>query len=292
MVSRLMCLLAALLLPAAALAAPTPAPVQMPHISVLATGTGSPVILIPGLSSPRAVWDGVTPALVATHRVYLVQINGFGGDAPGANLKPGVLDGSVAELSAFIAHERLGAPAVVGHSLGGLVALMLARAHPEQVGRLMLVDTLPFVGTLLGPNATVATLAPRATAIRAQMIAAYGKPAPEAARATAASLAAKPESRDKVAAWVAAADTRVAGEALYEDFGTDLRGSLAAITMPITLVYPLPNGVPRERVDALYHDAYRAAPHVQIVGVADSAHFVMLDQPEAFQAALTAFLAR
>ena len=64
---------------------------RMPHISVVATGKGSPVILIPGLSSPRTVWDGVVPGLVKTHRVYVVQVNGFAGDAPGANLSPGVI---------------------------------------------------------------------------------------------------------------------------------------------------------------------------------------------------------
>jgi hypothetical protein len=62
----------------------------MDHITVKLMGTtGSPVFLIPGLSSPRAVWDGIAPELAKSHRAYLVQVNGFGGDAPGANLNPG-----------------------------------------------------------------------------------------------------------------------------------------------------------------------------------------------------------
>ena len=68
---------------------------QMSHISVVSIGKGTPVILIPGLSSPRTVWDGVVPGLAKTHRVYVVQVNGFAGDAPGANLSPGILDGIV-----------------------------------------------------------------------------------------------------------------------------------------------------------------------------------------------------
>ena len=54
----------------------------MDHISIETIGKGSPVILIPGLSRPRAVWDGVAPELAKTHRVILVQVNGFGGDDP------------------------------------------------------------------------------------------------------------------------------------------------------------------------------------------------------------------
>ena len=45
-------------------AAASAAEVRMDHISVTETGKGSPVILIPGLSSPRAVWDGVVPDLL------------------------------------------------------------------------------------------------------------------------------------------------------------------------------------------------------------------------------------
>src|SRR6478736_3815268 len=92
---------------AAAGSAPATGEVRMDHISVTETGKGSPVILIPGLSSPRAVWDGVVPALARTHRVYVVQVNGFGGDDPGANLSPGILDGIVADLHALIGREGI-----------------------------------------------------------------------------------------------------------------------------------------------------------------------------------------
>jgi pimeloyl-ACP methyl ester carboxylesterase len=284
---------------------PTPAPaatahhaaaaataIQLPHISVEVMGKGSPVILIPGLSSPRAVWDGVAPELAKTHRVYLVQVNGFGGDDPRDNIKPGVLAGIVEDIHALIAQEKLKHAAVVGHSMGGLAGLMLAKAHPEDVARLMVVDSLPYIGTLFAPNATVAAIEPQAAAIRDQMLASYGKPAnAAAAEATANRLALKPESRAKVSAWVQASDARVTGLALYEDMTTDLRPDLASIATPVTLVYPWSAAVPKERADALYRGEYAKAPHVTFVDVGDAAHFVMLDQPEAFRAALAAFLA-
>ena len=93
--------------PMPAVAAAASAEVRMDHISVVTMGKGSPVILIPGLSSPRAVWDGVAPNLAKTHRVVLIQVNGFAGDDAGANLKPGVLDGVVADLDAYIARNQL-----------------------------------------------------------------------------------------------------------------------------------------------------------------------------------------
>ena len=274
-----------------------PAPVAdvvsatLPHISITAIGSGPPVVLIPGLASPRAVWDGIAPTLARTHRVILVQVNGFAGDAPGANVGPGVLDGVVADLHGWLAAQNLARPAVIGHSLGGLVGLMLARAHPEDVGRLMLVDTLPWYGMVFGPGATVDAVAPRAVAMRDAMAASYGKPAdPALAAATAARLALMPGARATVAGYAARSDSRVTGEAMYEDFITDLRPAMTTITTPITLIYPTSAAMPREQADAFYRSAYASAPHVTYVPVADSGHFVMLDQPAAFAAAVDGFV--
>jgi pimeloyl-ACP methyl ester carboxylesterase len=262
----------------------------MDRISIEVTGKGSPIFLIPGLASPRATWDGVVPELAKGHTVYLVQINGFGGDAPGANLTPGILDGVVAELDGYIVKNNIKGAAVVGHSLGGLVGLMFAKAHPDRLSRLMVVDSLPFYGMLFGPTATVAMVEPQGKAMRDQIAATYGKPAnPVSAEGVANQLALKPESRAKVKAWVMAADPRVSGEAMYEDLTTDLRPDMAAIRTPITLVYPWNASVPKPAADAMYKGAYSAAPNMTYVDVGDSAHFVMLDQPAAFAAALTAF---
>lgn len=274
-------------------AAAAGAQVRMDHISIVATGHGSPVILIPGLSSPRAVWDGVAPGLVKDHRVIVVQVNGFGGDDPGANTRPGILDGVVADLDRYMGQNKLQDAAVVGHSMGGLVGLMLAKAHPEDVGKLMVVDSLPYIGDIFLPGATVAQVEPQAKMLRDKEVASYGKPADEAgATATANGLALKPDSRAKVTAWVEQADPRVSGQAMYEDMTTDLRPDMAAIATPITLVYPWSEQLPKDRADAFYKAEYAKAPRVSFVPVGDSAHFVMLDQPAAFQAALDAFLAK
>ncbi|MES1976230.1 MAG: alpha/beta hydrolase [Pseudomonadota bacterium] len=266
------------------------APAQLDHISIEVTGAGSPVFLIPGLSSPRATWDGIVPELAKTHKVYLVQVNGFGGDAPGGNLRPGIPAGIVADLDGYIVRNNISDAAIVGHSLGGLVGLLYARAHPDHLSRLMIVDSLPFYGMLFGPSATVAMVEPQGKAMRDQLAATYGKPAdPATAEAVANRLALKPDSRAQVKAWVMAADPRVSGQAMYEDLTTDLRPDLAAIRTPITLVYPWNAAVPKPMADGLYKGAYAAAPNMTYVDVADSAHFVMLDQPAAFAAALKAF---
>lgn len=265
--------------------------IQMDHVSVQVVGTGSPIILIPGLSSPRGVWDGVVPELAKRHRLYLVQVKGLGGDAPGANLDTPILDGVISDLHALIQREKLGRVAVVGHSMGGLAGLMLTKAHSGEVARLMVVDALPFVGAIFVPGATVDMLKPQAEQMRDQMVSLHGSTVPDAvAQSIAATNALKPASQAKVAAWTKASDMRVSGKALYEDMTTDLRGDLATIAVPITLVYPWADArLPQARADAFYRAEYATAPSVSFVGIGDSGHFVMLDQPEAFAQALAAF---
>ena len=72
---------------------------------------------------------------------------------------------------------------------------------------------------------------------------------------------------------------------------TDMRPDLAGIATPTTLVVPFNAALPQAQVDALYKGEYAKLPHLTVVDVADSAHFVMLDQPAAFAKALDAFLA-
>jgi pimeloyl-ACP methyl ester carboxylesterase len=256
--------------------------------------TGSPIVLIPGLATPRAVWDGVVPELARNHRILLVQVNGFAGDDPGANLKPGVLDGIVADLDSYIAKNRLGGAAVVGHSMGGLVAMMLAKAHSADVGKLMIVDALPFFAVLRAPpgvEVTAAMVQPQAAIARDKVAAAYGKSMSDAdAEAQTKGLALKPASIARMKAWAMKADARVTAEVLYEDLVTDLRPDLPAITAPITVVYPWNATFPtRAMAGPFYQKQYAAAPHVTFVDIGDAEHFVMLDQPGAFQAAIDTF---
>ena len=269
---------------------------RMDHISVEVMGTtGSPVFLIPGLSSPRAAWDGIAPELAKTHRVYLVQVNGFGGDAPGANLSPGILTGIVTDLDKVISNRKLTDVAVVGHSMGGIVGLMLAARYPASVDRLMVVDELPFSSVMLfppGTEVTVSMVEPRAAKMRETIAAGYGKPAdPAAVEASVARLSLDPNNRVRMKEWAMAADPRVTAQALYENLTTDVRPELSAIRAKVSVVYAWNDTYPRkERVEPFIHQQYAAVQQITYVGIGPSAHFVMLDQAAKFQEAVEHFL--
>jgi len=270
------------------------AEVRLPHISIVSEGKGSPVVLIPGLSCPREVWESAAAEIRKTHRLLLVQVNGFGGDNPGANLDQDILTGIGNDLHAYLQREKIGPVHLVGHSMGGLASLLFTNAHPEEVKALMIVDALPFFPVLMDPNATVEQARPIATMMRDQIAATYGKPAdPAMIEANVKSLALKPESLVLMRKWSAAADSRVTARALYEDMTTDARPLLPTVKAPITLVVPWSDSAfGKDRTLAFYGKQYAGATNVHYADIGDAGHMVMLDQPQAFEAAVEAFLAK
>ncbi|MDR6852789.1 pimeloyl-ACP methyl ester carboxylesterase [Sphingomonas sp. BE123] len=268
---------------------------RMPHISIVALGEAKPgrepVYLIPGLSSPRDVWDGIAPDLAKDQQVLLVQVNGFGGDALGENGKPGMTDGIIADLLADAAKRGAKRPAMIGHSYGGLIGMMLAARHPDRVGRLLVVDTLPFFGKLFDPAATPASIAPRAEQLRAMTIAGADRmrAMPTVTSDPGGIWSNTPEGRIKVANWGLKADQRAVAQALYEDIVTDIGPELGKVTAkPFTILYAA--GVGEARAKAMWEPAYAGTP-ARLVAVPDSYHFIMLDQPQRFAAEVKAFLA-
>jgi pimeloyl-ACP methyl ester carboxylesterase len=272
----------------------TPAATAPARFTATVTGKGPDVILIPGLASSSHVWDATVAQLAKTHRVHAIQVAGFADAPAGPNATGPVLQPLVDGLHAYIAANHLKSPAIIGHSLGGLAGMMLAADHPADVGRLMIVDSLPWAGLMFGPGATPEAMAPRITAMRDQIVAGTQEAYAAAEPAQMARLikSTGPAAQAAIAA-ASASDHRVVGQAIADDFGTDMRPRLAAITAPVTMLYPwdASSGMPQAVFDTLYPTAFAALPHKTVKRIDGSYHFIMIDQPEAFAREVDAFLA-
>jgi pimeloyl-ACP methyl ester carboxylesterase len=201
-------------------------------------GKGPDVILIPGLSGSRDVYAAEAKLLTPNYRLHLIQVAGFAGEPAGPNATGSILAPVVEQLHQYIVINKLQHPAIIGHSLGGLLGLMLADAHPEDVGKLLIVDSLPFYALVFAPEATVDAVTPQAAAMRDQMIAASPDVYAAMANQTAGYLVLNLDARKLVAASSIASDRTVMANAMYEDLVTDLRHQLATIKTPTTLLYP------------------------------------------------------
>ena len=297
---RALCLAAAVtaaplgvaLLPSIAEAQTAPA-FTSDRLSVEVVGAGPDVVRIPGLASAREVWRPLANRLSATHRVHLVQLAGFAGE-PWIHGDGPFVDPAVAELARYIEVAGLERPAVIGHSMGGLSGLLLAQRHPDRVGRVMIVDALPFFSALYGPQVTVESVRPMAEQARAAMIA---NTDPDTRRrqgeATAIGMARDPAIREAMVEWTLASDVRAVAAAFHDVMTTDARPGLAAMTTPVTAVYATDadGGPPPAMAEALWTREYSTLPGVTVVRVDGSRHFIMADQPERLDDLVDGFLA-
>lgn len=277
--------------PAQAVALP-PGAVNQGGISVRVEGSGTDIILIPGFASSYEVWADLASRLRQSHRLHLVQVAGFAGSPAVTHPDGRVVAPTVEAISEYIRSQHIKAPAIIGHSLGGEVALMLGARHPDQVGRLMIVDAMPFYTLLFDPSATSETATPQAAAMRDAMLAATPEQAQAMQHASIARLAKTEAARPGLVAAGMSSDRKTMADAMYELMVTDLRPELARITVPVEVVYAydLQYGVEASQVDAMFRNAYASTPNISFRRIDDSFHFIMLDQPERFAGAVIEYL--
>jgi pimeloyl-ACP methyl ester carboxylesterase len=287
-------LLAFLMLPFVMLAsAPAAAaPFKSDRLTVEVKGSGPDVVLIPGLSSSPRVWD-TTVAALPGYRYHIVHVAGFDGLAPGANASGPVVAPVGEEIARYIAEARLRRPAIVGHSLGGSWAMMVAARHPELVSRVMVVDMMPFLGAIfMGPNATPEQLASMAAQIKQGMASSAGEERRKRTEQTIAGMVKTEAMRPVAVQQSLASDPAMAGQAMADLIVTDLRPELAKIKVPMTVLWVVPTGAPlsQEQLTSFYKASFANAPQTVLKYVPDSAHFIMWDNPTVFRAELKAFL--
>ena len=264
---------------------------QSRRIVVETRGDGADLILIPGLASTSAVWSRIAGRLPG--RLHLVSVRGFGDLPPGANAD-GALMGAVAgEVRRYIADAGLERPSVIGHSMGGQIALRAAADAGDRIGRLMTVDASPFFPALISPGATVGDVEPIAQ-VAFQAIQFLGDEALRTrGRSLGLELGGAADAMFDSLGWQGG-DRRVLAQAVYEVMTVDLRHRLPDITAPVTVVYgwSADESSPRSRADSLFRSAYanlsRPATFERIEG---AEHMVMIDQPTRFLAAVERFLA-
>jgi pimeloyl-ACP methyl ester carboxylesterase len=108
-------------------------------VRYLTAGGGPPLVLLHALGESALGWRWALPTLVRTHRVYAVDLPGFGySGKPSADYSPAFF---VRFVGSYLDALGLEQAALVGNSLGGLIALRLALSEPARVAALGLIDS-------------------------------------------------------------------------------------------------------------------------------------------------------
>ncbi|HST89984.1 MAG TPA: alpha/beta fold hydrolase [Ktedonobacterales bacterium] len=230
------------------------------HIQYHLAGAGDPVVLVHGLSGSSRWWARNLAPLAERYTVYLVDLPGFG--AMRHLRRAFVLARAAHWLREWMRTAGLARAHLVGHSMGGLIAIRLAAAYPEVVRRLVLATPagIPTAKTLLGE------VVPLIRAIGATTPAFLPVLAYDALRAGPLTLLR-------------------ASQALLRE---DVRDDLARIAAPTLLIWGSRDTLVPPSLGSLMCDQI---PSARLVVIPGAGHVVMFDRPDQFNAELLTFLA-
>ena len=242
-----------------------------------------PVVFIHGIGGGARLWAPQMTSFSAAGHYRPVAL-----DLPGYGERPAVdqmdFEGLAADIEAEIARLGLPRPALVGHSMGGMVAQTALRRRPNAYRAAVLACTSPAFGSGTG-EFQKKFVADRLAPLEA------GKTMADISRTVVAAMGPNPDlaGRALASAAIAATPERTYRAAVHCLVGFDERANLAAIRIPVLclagehdLLAP-PSGIERMA---------RKIPHARYVCLSGVGHFANLEAPAAFDAALFAFLAQ
>lgn len=263
-----------------------PAPATHPSFRVRVVGRGRPLLLLAGLGCSDAVWDGTVARYAKNYQCHMVSLAGFAGNAPIAGLP---LASARHELLAYIQQQRLHRPIVVGHSLGGFLALALAADAPTQFRQVVVLDALPFGAAATQPlltEAQVRQASPAPDALGQQFAALPPAQLAQVQRQLLASAVADTGRLRQLLAERQRSDPTTLGRAMAEMLQTDLRPQLPRLVLPVLVLgceataRLLKPGATAAECRQLYATQYMGTPRLTLVMNPTARHFLFYDAPE------------
>jgi len=262
------------------------------HVREFGTAGKPGLILLPGLTCGPWEFGNEIAAFSGSYHIYALTLPGFDGQPSIA--KP-LFTTVSADFWAFLNNKKIDRPVLLGHSLGGTLAALLATQHPERLRAIVAVDGLPvFPGTETESQTARESNANRMAAMVA------GTPKEQYANVlktyTMPYLVTAKQDVETDATLAAHSDPAAAAQWMKEDLLLDLRDDLKKAEVPYLLVAPYdapfePSFKTAEAKRAYYASLVANAPHSQTIVIENSKHFIMNDQPQALERAITQFLA-
>ena len=259
---------------------------------VTVTGQGKPMILIPGLSSSGETWDTTVAYYRSRYECHVLTVAGFAGvprvEAP-------ILDKVRDGIAEYVRAKALGHPVIVGHSLGGFVALAVAARFPALPSKLVVLDAYPFLAGVISAGADGAKATQMADEIRRYMQAESQEDYERHIKSGASARAMVTSDKDfeRIKTWELDSDRTAVTDAMAEMYAADLRDELEKIRCP-TLVLATWIGfkqyIDHDRTEANLKRQYAKLAGVQIEITDSARHFIMLDEPRWLFASMDRFL--
>jgi pimeloyl-ACP methyl ester carboxylesterase len=259
---------------------------QPAAITVTKLGKGSPVLFLPGFTSPGSVWKETVQNLNTQNQSHLVSYAGFLGTAPidtpwYSSIKTALLQ--------YIQKEKLSNLTIIGHSMGGTLAIDIAATVPGKVKKLILVDALPCMRALMLPNVDPSQIQYN-TPYNQQMLQMDTAAFRNMAVMMAKNMTANQQKEDTLVQWSIAADRNTFVYGYTDLLKQDLRNALHQVKAE-TLI--LGASFPNEAaVRPTFEQQYANLANKTMALAPDSKHFIMFDQPIWLYEKINSFLSK
>lgn len=244
--------------------------------------SGSAIVLIPGYASSPEVWTSTIRALEAKHRLYVLHFAGFAGK-PAAEQAGFVAWSS--EVSQWLKQLPEQEVSIIGHSMGGVMALWLAAELPQKVQKVVVVDALPCLAAFSNP-AFKADPDFSCDASIAQMTA-LSDSAFRAMQVQGATWLVNDSSwQQRLVSWSMQSDRRTLAAVYCGFMQTDLRPKLPQIQSQVLVQLEAPFVGYQSTIAA----QYAGLKGVELQYAPKGLHFVMIDAADWYFESLAAFL--
>jgi pimeloyl-ACP methyl ester carboxylesterase len=250
---------------------------QYQSFKVDVTGKGNPVLLFPGFTCTGEVWKDLVKEISKTNECHVFTFAGFGGVAP---IDKPWLPKIKEEITKYVAAQKLKNPVVIGHSLGGTLALWLASEENQPYSKLIIVDALPSTGALMIPNfdsKKIAYESPWNKQLLEMDKASFEKMATQ----MASGMSLNTEKHQQLVDWIVTADRETYVYGYTDLIKLDLREDIAKINIPVKILGATqPYGL--EMAKTNFKNQYKNLNGYDLDFAEGSAHFIMYDKPEWF----------
>lgn len=246
---------------------------QSPAIYAERTGAGKPLLLLPGFACPGEVWDETIENLPVGYAFHRFTYAGFGGKEPvPMPWYEQLLDG----LIAYVRDEGLENITLIGHSMGGNLALDLARHLPDKVEKLVLIDVLPCMRAVMMPGVQAEHISYDSPYNR-QMLQMPEAHFRQSVEGMAERMTIHPEKQEKLLRWMMKADRTTFVQGYTDLLKPDQRDILPEIQAAVLILgatYP-----DAKLARKTLEDQYASLPDKHLHMAPDSRHFIMWDAP-------------
>lgn len=239
-------------------------------------GKGAPVLLFPGFGCTGEVWNETVAELSKNYECHIFTFAGFGNVPP---IEGPWLSTIKNQVVSYVKTKKLKKATLMGHSLGGTLSLWLAADETNLFKKVILVDALPASAALMIPNYKGEVI-PYDNP-QSKMMLGMDQKAFNAMNSQATSyMCLNKEKQKTINEWMSVADRKTYVYGYIDMLNLDLRKEIAKIKIPVVILAATNPDL--ATVQNTYKAQYENLPSVKIYYAANSAHFVMYDQPEWF----------